>query len=780
MRFRPCLFLLVLLSPPSPAAAQTCPGDCNRDGKVTTAEVDLARKVKNGKRPLADCPDADVDGNGTVSTAEIGAAQLSRRRGCPEPSPAASATSPPPPTPTAAVTAASLAIDVVNGADRALAATLSGQRLSGPSSAAAAEYGPISVGVRPGQSILSTPTDLAPGVWLHRVEVAETGQRQARQALLVADPSAPNRLAWSLFATVLRVNSGDDDGDGACAEECTLRDAIAASAEAAAPALIVFDHAAFPGGRARAEVTRNAALVFRGAGTVVDGTDASGHPSPLADFRERTYPSAIVLRAANAEPNAALDCPCNESPGGSLRLAAENVRLVGLAIERELAPEGTVCCGDQDLVAFDPGSRGGGIAASRLDGGAAKIRSAEVPSGTTRPPTGKDCIDASATGAGDDAPIEVDNTEIRFCLDRGVKSQAGWVRLRGNWIHHNLRGGVFAQSPSGDSVEGVVEANGNLLEQNGLNCPSLDPASCGSQQVVARGGASEISAQGAHTRIISNGDVLRDGATQGYFFEDGSAGRVDGAYVCGIRRSSGGKGIHTRRTTGVAGDVVIRGSAVVYNDDAGVKVRDRVGADLGSDGDAGANAFTANGAGTRRNVVNAMDAPAPRLDARGNQWQHCYGAASAAGLCDAQAIGDLDTNNTKGAADKVDVADPLPHQSDSAVVVDAVEPRAAVAGGVVRLRGSGFDAVSGHASYAEGDCRGLAEHNFCAPLGGTCVEFLVAGQWTPAADVLAVTPTSVTVRLPFTCTEPVLVRARRRVRGGGESVSAPIPFCAAT
>lgn len=88
-----------------------------------------------------------------------------------------------------------------------------------------------------------------------------------------------------------------------------------------------------------------------------------------------------------------------------------------------------------------------------------------------------------------------------------------------------------------------------------------------------------------------------------------------------------------------------------------------------------------------------------------------------------------------------------------------------------------FDAISGIADLTGDDCAKLATTNTCTPLRGTCVEFLVDGSWTEAADLLAVTPTFLMVRSPFTCTAPTQVRVRRNVRDGGEAVSEPLTIC---
>ncbi len=74
-------------------------------------------------------------------------------------------------------------------------------------------------------------------------------------------------------------------------------------------------------------------------------------------------------------------------------------------------------------------------------------------------------------------------------------------------------------------------------------------------------------------------------------------------------------------------------------------------------------------------------------------------------------------------------------------------------------------------------CANLATTNTCSPLRGTCVEFLVDGEWTAAADVVGVTPTVVMVRSPFTCTAPTRARVRRARLDGGEVTSNELTIC---
>lgn len=671
---------------------------------------------------------------------------------------------------------AELDIGVAGSANTALDAVLSGTRLSGPAAAGrAVSYGPVALPVAAaGSEVLNVP-GLAPGIWLHQVSVGATDQLQFLQSLVVDDPLQANRIDWQLFDHVWTVNDPGDAGDVVCDATCTLRDA-AASANAAPGRSLVRFVPALP----EIEITQLAGIFWTAAGTMVDGTDSAGDPSPVLGFAGRSFPVRIALIAPNIGPIPA-DCPCNEGDAGVLRVQAAGVELRGLAIRRQHVAEGSICCGDQDLVAFDGGTSGARLDTLRLDGGAAAITSAEVPGSATRPPTGKDCVDAEATGADAIDPVVVRNSEVRFCYDRGIKSKAGVLRVERSWVHHNLRGGLFAQSPGVGTTLGVVVAADNLVEANGLNCPSGDPTACGVAQVVARAGASEISAQGEYTRIETDGNVIRNGVLQGIFVQSSAEAAIRRDYVCGINRGSGGKGILIKKITGDESQVTVRESAFVYNDDAGAKLDDAISADFGLDGgsDAGRNAFAENGAIPRRNFINVLAPPVPLVPARGNQWENCYaGPPPNPDACAVQALSDADTNNNVGDIDRVDVAAPLAHANTSPMSVTAIRPQKQVQDGMVRIVGSGFDAVSGHSGGVGGDCADLSAGNGCSPLRGMCVEFFVDGDWVEAADVVGVTPTMLTVRLPFDCSEVSSLRVRRLDLDGAEIVSNPHSFCA--
>lgn len=678
--------------------------------------------------------------------------------------------------PTASPTAlvgAGLRVVLRNDAAGDLEATISGTRLSGPDDARAVSYGPIAQTVDGRSASTVEVAGLAPGVWLHRIAVPETGQQQFRQSLVVDDPSASAMLAWTLFATVLRVNSAEDRGNGRCDASCTLRDAVTNANTAKGPALIVFDHAAL--GRPARVRSDNRRVLLNAPGLTIDGTDEQGNPSPLEDFRERLYPVRITLRGTRKAPPPpsppptgrpnGRDCPCTQNYGGTLFASARGVRFVGLRVDREYPDLTRLCCGNQTLIHMGPGSLETRVDTCLLDGGGRSLPTAVTPKGMTGRATSKDCVKPENAGSSAAHPMVVANSEISFCLDRGVKVKEDFLELTDNWIHNNLRAAVFAIVPSGK-----VHAVGNLIEENAMNCPSGAPPHCDGQQVTRPDGP-QVSTQGNGTAMTLDRNVIRRGPYSGVYWQVGSTGRLSDSFVCGLQLS----GVLSQRTGGKATTAAIRGSASVLNGRAGAEVRATVGIDLGTAGDPGRNAFAGNPHGGQ--VVNSLVGDAA-VSARGNQWGSCYPASHGeADRCDADAIEADVTNNTDASLVGVDVGDPEPQLSNAAVTLDDARPSAFVEGALVALRGSGFDAVSGVVGLTGDECAALATTNTCAPLRGTCVEFLVDDAWVPAADVLGVTPTTVMVRAPFTCSAPTVARVRRAVLGGGEVTSNELAIC---
>jgi hypothetical protein len=673
-------------------------------------------------------------------------------------------------TPTAtSASGGALQIALRNGASAQLIATLSGTRLSGPdANGAATTYGPLMQPVAGSGSAKARISGLAPGMWVHRIAAAATGQVQAQQSLVIADTSQPNPLAWSLFATVLSVNDGSDAGDGTCDTTCTLRDAIGAANAATAPALIVFDHTILGNPAQVMSIERR--IDITAADMTIDGSDADGNPSPAVDFGERVFPTQITMMATRkpVHPPPSPSCPCRDDFGGTLFASAAGVVFKGLHIVRVYPPkEAHICCGDLTLIELGRGAANSRVDTCLLDGGGRAITNAVTPEGETGQATSKDCVKPEDTGSTPEQPIVVTNSELSYCMDRGVKVQNDFLLLENNWLHNNLRCSLFAIVPGGN-----IQAVGNLIEENGMNCPSGAPPNC-SGQVVTRPDAPQVSAQGDSTKFELSGNVVRTGPLTGVYWQEDSTGTLTNTFVCGMR----GAGILGERRTGDASGAVVRGTAAVLNESFGARFQDSVGADLGTDGgaDAGNNAFAGNP--EHAQVSNNLHPTTP-IAAQGNQWASCYPTMGAtADQCDVDAIADDDTNNTAGTMDKVDVGNPRPQQSSGAVTLTAAAPTTAAKGRLVGLTGSGFDAISGLSGLTSSDCANLAMGNTCSPLNGTCVEFLVDGVWTEAADVLGVTPTFAMVRAPFTCTQPTKVRVRRSVLFGSEVVSNELDFC---
>jgi hypothetical protein len=585
-----------------------------------------------------------------------------------------------------------------------------------------------------------------------------------------------------VFKSVEIVTSGDDSGAG------SLRQAVATANSAGAsssgrPILIRFDHKAIggtSGSTAEIELSGPTAVTITAPGTVIDGTNGEGNPSPIGAFGPRRYRTLIRQTALTSGGSASGSCAggggCNLAPAGKLLITAPDVELVGLDVQRTLAADPSLCCGDVDLVTFGAGSAGSRLRTCRLSGGAHERTNASGAdgSGTSTPPQGKDCVDANSTGG----TVTVEDSEIRFCFDRGIKSQSGVVHVEGGWIHHNLRGGLFALNPNG-----TIEAVGNLIEQNGRNCPMGSPSGCGSQ-VDARTDASQIAAQAGSTKLTTRGNVLRDGVLHGLFFQSNSEGNVRNDYICrmnGVSNNRNGKGIQIEKSAGTASQITVRGTTVAYNRDHGVKFEQNVGADFGTDssGNAGNNAFVWNGGFTesdeQRTERNfAVLDNVPTVMALGNQWQHCYPNNLEENACDDQHVSDLDTNNS-AAFDRVDNQFAKPHAGDVGPQETKIEsndgderaltPSKVALGQIVRIEGTGFNAIGGHDS--SNNCHDLTAAN-CNGLNGTCVEFQESGKPPVQAEILGVTPTHIVVRSPITCHNQVTVRVRRKRLGGQE------------
>ena len=746
-----------------------CTVDCNADGTVNINELIRGTNIGLGTASLATCERADRNQNGAVSIDELITGVSKALMGC-----------------------ALLDLQVSVHNTSAATITLSGTRLSGPALGAreATSYVRTFTGVTascgggtpcpcPSDAPCRVP-DLAPGLWLHRICVDTSGgtcsvtthQQQARRSLISEDVTMPAQVGWTAFRTVLNVSSTGDSGSG------TLRAALASAATAAGPLLVQFRRDIFPAGTLRTiEVTHaTETLVIRGDRVEIDATDLDGHPSPVDPWDARQYYRVLELTSAAAPSGGAL------AFGSGTSDAVEQARVIGLAITRELGTQTT----DQDLVIFRGGSdtRLNRLDTCLLDGGAANFSSGAA---------GIDCIDAMDVSQIDVEANTIRNSEIRHCRDRGIKAERGFLKVEDSWIHKNLRGGMFVQNglsvsgqvtpaPTPPAGAGMLLSRRNLIERNGRN----------SSGQITFDDARQVATQesGVATRIMqltSEGDLIRDGVEGGITVREYARTAVTGTTVCGMTGRqdmvlTGGQGIQATVNAGNQ-EIKVRGSTSVYNNRNGVLLAGTYHTNL----DFGRASSHVNGIGNNAFTQNALVHPEPTpgtphnfrnttsttnaVVARGNQWQRC-GEQS---VCSSAIQYDTDP------IDRVERAPAQPHRANDPAQypfrVTDVSPKQVRPGQLLRIHGSGFNAIEGYPQG--GDCTTApAANNRCDTLSGTCIEVEVApGNWMPLHTVQSVTPTTITLKWPgsgFACDAPMNIRARRLgpAGAGGEVLPA--------
>ncbi|HYD50477.1 MAG TPA: hypothetical protein VEB21_19130, partial [Terriglobales bacterium] len=370
------------------------------------------------------------------------------------------------------------------------------------------------------------------------MRVAATAQSQHQSTMLVSHTTQPNEILWVVAASVFVVKDPINDGSANAANcpgsNCRFRDALAAAASASKPALITFQNGIAPIQLTYVPSATPREVLLEGTGSAtakvqvyIDGTSNDGDPNPLSPFEKRRYPVEIQINPTDKSLAFA----------DTIRVKNLNAEFKGLNIRRFLGDAG----GDQDVLAFSSSSRGI-VDASRLDGGAFAKAVATDASGAT----GKDYVDVQSAGVGFGAgeSVLVKNSELRFCWDRAVKVQAGYLELRDNWIHHNLRGGPFVQNTSAH-----LKTNNNIIEFNGWNCPSGDPSACGSDTIV-RLGAAQIATQEPDGELIGHGDIIRFGAQSGILLDNDATGSVTESFICNMASSyMSGIEIHNEAST---------------------------------------------------------------------------------------------------------------------------------------------------------------------------------------------------------------------------------------
>jgi hypothetical protein len=562
---------------------------------------------------------------------------------------------------------------------------------------------------------------LQPGRWSHRVLViggAGEGQLQGRRALLLAAAAGENAFSWPLFASVTTVSSLIDS------PTCTgcLRAAIAIAEGAAKPALVQFAL------NTVGTVVLAAPLPPLAAGRVtLDGFDPDGRP------QRRTVDgnglNAAALRITGADNTVAGLRVVNAGGNSDVVLidgsAAVRNRLESLqVVGRSLIP----CGADQRGCLID------GI-----------CRTVE-----TDPPLGA-CGDdgiAARGGAGLGGENVVFGCEVMGAFDKGIKiSNGAFARVERSSLHDNADGGL--QATLGGSVlavENVAENNHGTASANGL-------AANGPEGGVPPAAVLE-----------TQGNLVRGNALRGISVRSLSEAVVRDDHVCGNGApASGGFGIAVLDAAGLSANASVQGTAVVHNTDGGVVVGDSSTLDLGGLGSAGDNALAFNGppAASRANLQNLTAFP---VSASNDQWESCGGGWR----CDVAAVLDRDVLQSPPLG-TVAVEPAQPPRARAPLEITAVSPPFAAAGELVRVYGKGFDAIEGNAP--DGGCEDIPSANRCDPPSGNCV--VVDGQ---PADVVAVTPTMLVLRAPFSCVAPVRIEIRNRhARGIARATFCQLP-----
>lgn len=322
--------------------------------------------------------------------------------------------------------------------------------------------------------------------------------------------------------------------------------------------------------------------------------------------------------------------------------------------------------------------------------------------------------------------------QIRRCLissahDKGVKVSDGGVALvADSTIFGNVDGGLQATLSGQLSAEhNYVIANRGTTSANGL----------------AANGAAVGSTQPA--RLATRGNLSIGNSLRGISVRSLSQATLRDDFVC-----ANASGVVLLDAAGHSAAASASGLAVVHNRQNGVIVADASRLSFGAVAAPGTNAVAFNGPTAPRSPVNFRNLTALPIAAVGNAWEHCGPRAP----CDLAAVQALDIFTTSLLA-PVDIAPAQPTRRRAAPSITAIQPSFAAAGDLIRIYGDGFDVIDGIGP----SCDTPIEVNTCRPLRGNCV--LINRI---AADVIAVTPTMLVVRAPFTCVAPVRASVRTR------------------
>lgn len=561
-----------------------------------------------------------------------------------------------------------------------------------------------------GSTCTLSRTGLAPGVWIHRIEVTSgeaRGQIQARRSLVLAASAGDQLQTWQLFRQVLTVETTDDRAD---CQGC-LRQALQAAATAAKPALIVFAPTALG-----TVVLDNALPALSSDRVTIDAFGSDGLPHQLTIDANGLSRAALHitgadnhllgLRLTNVGGNS--DLLLIDGPRAN-RNHVESVQVVGRGLEICERLNETGCVVARQCVVPD-----------RI-----------IPRG--------DCGDdgiairdsAGATGAN-----VLSDVDVSGAFDKGIKvSEGGVAVVEASWIHGNADGGIQA------TLEGNVTALHNRSEGN-----------------RGTSGANGIAANGARiggnmpSVLVTRGNIIRDNALRGISVRSLSRATIRDDFVCGNGTVGNdvGFGIALLDAAGSSAFADVVGTALIKNVDGGVLAMGNSTGNFGGDSP-GRNAFALNGEATElSNPTNFRNLSTQTMAAFGNHWQGCGRTYR----CDVAAVLRDDVYSPTAAVLSVPA---LPNAIRRAPTISEIYPTRATRGDLVWIHGSDFDAVG--AAAEDTGCNGPGRP--CSPADANCV--IIDRQ---PAEVVAATPTMLVIRAPFTCVEPVKLIARtRRSRG---------------
>jgi len=618
---------------------------------------------------------------------------------------------------------------------------------------------------------------LRPGTWIHRMQVGS--QRLVRRTTIVAPEdrsSVANPLVWPVYGFVRQVSVSDPE---------VLRSAVA-------------EAAAYTAGHP----AQHALVLVRSDAPIVLATT----PCPRDPVCTRLDPPKAGLCLVG--DRLVLDGRGEDGRRGArlvagamdplLRIYGSDVEIRGFVLEGSQAASAN----QADTVDFMHTAR----------------RSAVVDCLVLGPSAG-DGVGAQCAAGGslDDANLVIDS-EIRGARDKGVKVTGdAWQVVSRTCVRDNANGGVQA-TLGGHAVvrESIVQHNLPGSAEHGIFAVGTQLDGPGPSSVMTRGNIVRFNGN----RGLSLIDDARGDFRDDYVARNEVAGiRIETtrpatmpratlsgvATVCNqVPRLSGVCTAPSERPCVEDTDCEPGGTCKAsFPDGFGISIGFAPGsecacADLpcactgpevslgdGSPGGLPENAINLN-RGTASGANLQLAVPGAFLAAGGTQWEGCGDPT----LCTAARLSEVAATNLRlapGAA--VDLA-PLVASGGKPIRLDAVSPARPRAGEIVRVFGSGFDAINGTALARTCHDRPAENADFCDPSdpdlaaknrassGNRLRLVRTSPDGTTQAiplDLVAVTPTMLAFRMPHDCYSPM--KLRLSVGPPGRTVEASLGFC---